>query len=59
MEYPENLAVSSAAPTPIGFYSQKLWGFFFPVLEPWAVQSDLGLGSLAPKVSLLIFIYYT
>ena len=46
-------------PTPIDFYSQKLWGFIFPVLEPWAVQSGMGLGLLAPKVSLLIFIHLT
>ena len=29
MEFPENLAVSAASPTPTGFYCQKLWGFFF------------------------------
>ena len=28
-EFPENLAVSAASPTPTGFYCQKLWGFFF------------------------------
>ena len=55
---PEKLAISSAVPTPTDFYSQKLWGFIFPVLEPWTVWSGLGLGSLAPKVSLLIFIHH-
>ena len=29
MEFPENSVVSSAAPTPTGFYSQKLWGLTF------------------------------
>ena len=56
MNSPENLAVSSATPTPTGFYSQKLWGSIFLVLEPWAVQAGLGQGSLAPKVSLSNFI---
>ena len=55
---PENPAVSSTAPTPTGFYSQKLWGFIFLAREPWAVWSGLGLGSLAPKVSLPIFIHH-
>ena len=59
MDSPEKPAVSSAALTPSGFYSQKLWGFIFLALEPWAVQSVLGLGSLVPKVSLPIFIYHT
>ena len=59
VNFPENPEASSAAPTPTGFYSQKLWGFIFPALEPWTVRSGLGLGSLAPKVSLLIFIHHT
>ena len=59
VKFPENLAVSSATPTLTGFYNQKLWGFIFLVLEPWAVWSGLGLGSLAPKVSFLIFIRHT
>ena len=59
MDYPENPAVSPAAPTPTGFYSQKLWGFIFPALELWALQSGLGLGSQASKVTLLIFIQNT
>ena len=45
--------------TPTGFYSQKLWGFILLELELWAVKSDLGLGSLTPKVSLPIFIHHT
>ena len=58
MESPEHPAVSSAALNPTGFYSQKLWGFIFLVLESWAVCSGLGLGLLAPKVSLPIFIHH-
>ena len=54
MDSPKRLAVSATSPTPIGSYSQKLWGFIFLVLEPWAAQSGLGLGSLAPNVSLPI-----
>ena len=57
-ESPDSLAVYFAAPTPIDFYSQKLWGFIFLALEPWAVQSGLGLGPLTPKVSLSIFIHH-
>ena len=45
--------------TPTGFYSQKLWGFILQALEPWAVQSGLGLGSLVPKVPLPVFIHHT
>ena len=52
VEFPENSAVSSVAPTPTGFCSQNLWGFIFLVLEPWAVWSGLGLGSLIPKIFL-------
>ena len=58
MESPENPTVSSATLTPTGFYSQKLWGFIFLNLDPRSLQSGLGLGSLAPKVSLPIFIYH-
>ena len=58
VEFPENLAVSSAVPLPTAFYSQKLWGFIFQALEPQAVQSSLGLGLLDPKVSFLIFIHH-
>ena len=35
-ESPENPTVSSAAPTPTGFYSQKIWGLISLALEPWA-----------------------
>ena len=52
-----NPAVSSAAPTTTGFYSQ-IRGLIFLVLELWARWSGLGLGSLAPEVSLPIVIYH-
>ena len=55
---PENLVVSAAALTPTDFYSQKFWGFIFLVLEPWAGQSGLVLGSLTPKASFLIFTHF-
>ena len=58
MESPGNLAVSSTDLTPTGFYSQKLREFIFLTLEPWTVQSGLGLESLAPKGCLLIFIHH-
>ena len=45
-------------PTPTGFYSQKLWGFIFLVLEPGVGWSGLGLGSLAPEVPLPVFIHH-
>ena len=32
----------------MGFYSQKLWGLTFLMLEPWAGWSGVGLGSLTP-----------
>ena len=53
------IQVSSATPIPTGFYSQKLWGFIYLALKPWAVWSGLGLVLLAPKVSLLTFIHHT
>ena len=34
VESTENPEVSSTAPTPTDFYSQKLWEFMFLVLEP-------------------------
>ena len=40
-------AIPARAPT--GFYSQKLWGFIFLALEPWAGWSVLGLWSLLPR----------
>ena len=52
-----NPAVSSAAPTTTGFYSQ-IRGLIFLVLELWARWSILGLGPLASEVSLPIFIYH-
>ena len=51
-EMPENPTVSSADPTPTGFYSQKLWGLIFLALEPWTGWSDVGLRSLVLKISL-------
>lgn len=30
------------------FYSQILWGLFFPELEPWVGEISVGLGPLAP-----------
>ena len=44
---------------PTGFYSQKLWGLIFLVLEPWAGLSSVGLGFLAQEISLLTFIHHT
>ena len=58
-ETAENLAVSFAAPPPTGFYSQKLWGFIFLALEPWARWSGMGLGFLTPEVFLPIFMHHT
>ena len=58
MESLENLAVSSTALTPTDFYSQNLRGFIFLVLETWTMLSGLGLGSLTPQVTLLVFIYH-
>ena len=48
-------AVSSTDSIPAGFYSQKLWGLIFLALEPWAGETSVGLGLLAPKMSLLNF----
>ena len=45
-------------PTTPDLYSQSLYGFIFPVLEPWAVWSGLELGSLAPQFPLLVLICY-
>ena len=58
MDSPEKPAVPSAAPAPTSFYRQQLWSFIFPVLEPWAAESGLGLGLLPSKVSLPIFIHH-
>ena len=57
-EMPENPTVSSADPTPTGFYSQKLWGLIFLALRPWAGWSGLELGPLATKVTLPIFSHH-
>ena len=34
------------------FYSQKLWGLIFLLLEPWAQGPGVGLGLLAPEIAL-------
>ena len=49
----------STASAPAGIYTQKLWGLIFLALEPWAEGPGVGLGPLAPKISLLIFICHT
>ena len=56
MDSPERLAVSSAAPTHQIFIARSYDALFSPVLEPWAVQSGLGLGSLFPH---LVFNHHT
>ena len=38
-----------------GFCSQKLWGLNFLALESWTGGLGVGLGLLAPKISLLNF----
>ena len=38
--------------SPCSFCSQKLWGLTFLALEPWAGRPNVGLGLLAPDVSL-------
>ena len=48
-------ADSSIASIPAGFHSQKLGGLIFLALESWAGGPGVGLGLLAPKVSLLNF----
>ena len=52
MESPENLALSSAAPTP-SFLQPEVKGIYLPG------TGTLGLWSLVPKVSLPIFIHHT
>ena len=52
---PENPTVSSADPTPTGFYSQKLWGLIILALEPWAGCSGVRLAFLASRTSLLLY----
>ena len=44
--------VSSTDSIPTAFCSQKLWGLFFLVLEPWARGPGMGLGLLGTKTSL-------
>ena len=47
--------MSSTDSIPTGFYSQKLWGLIFLALELWAGGTGVGLGPLAPEISLLNF----
>ena len=44
--------VSSTNSIPDGFCSLKLWGLIFLALELWAGGPGVGLGLLAPKISL-------
>ena len=41
--------LSHSARDPAGFHSQKLWGFLSSALEPWAGETGVGLGPLAPQ----------
>ena len=34
--------------SPAGHQSQTLWGFVFPVQDPWAGDPNVGLGPLTP-----------
>ena len=43
---------SSTDSTPTGFHSQVLWGLIFLALESWAGGPGVGLGLLAPDISL-------
>ena len=47
--------MSSTDSIPAGFHSQKLWGLIFLAWEPWAGGVGVGLGLLAPEISLLNF----
>ena len=47
--------ISSTDSIPTGFCSQKLWGLIFLALEPWAGGPGVGMGFLAPEISLLNF----
>ena len=48
-------AASSTNSIPTGFLSPLLQGLIFLALEPWAGGPGVGLGLLAPKISLLNF----
>ena len=52
-------STESPSRTSTSFYSQKLWGIIFLVLELLAGWSGLQLGSLTPKICLSIFIHHT
>ena len=45
-------AASSTDPIPTGFCSQELWELIFLALESWAGGPGVGLGLLAPEISL-------
>ena len=45
-------AASSTDSIPASFRNQKLWGLIFLALEPWAQGHGVGLGPLAPEISL-------
>ena len=47
--------VSSTDSIHAGFCSQKLWGLIFLALESWAEGPGVGLGLLAPEISLPYF----
>ena len=53
---PKGPTVSSPAPTPTVFLQPEFTKLYFLALEPRAALSALGLRSLAPQVSLLVFI---
>ena len=40
---------------PAGIFSQEMWGLIFLALETWAEGPGMGLGLLAPEISLLNF----
>ena len=44
--------VSSIDLIPAGVCSEMLWGLIFLTLKPWAGEPDVGLGLLAPEISL-------
>ena len=48
-------AASSTESIPDGFHSQKLWELIFLALEYWCGGPGMGLGLLAPELSVLNF----
>lgn len=49
--------LSHSASIPISFYSQKLWGFLFSALEPWAWKPNVRLIPFTPQRGPLQEIY--